>query len=91
MRTAGPATRSPHALFEFRAHPFDVLPSRLVFLHGDGPADPLVTRERCYVFPCPARFRVGRERLPEISREVVDYSSGDLTSRHMVISQEKAA
>jgi len=32
MRTARPAARSAHPFFEFRAHPFDMLPPCLLFL-----------------------------------------------------------
>jgi hypothetical protein len=71
MRTAGPAARSPHPFFELRAHPFDVLPPCLIFLDGDGPADPFVACERRYVFPGCQCFRVGLERLSEISRKVM--------------------
>jgi len=46
MRTARPATSTVAApLLEFRAHRFDMLPPCLIFLDGDGPADPLVARE----------------------------------------------
>ena len=82
MRTARPAARPPHPFFELRAQPFDMLPPRLIFLDGDGPADPLVTRERRYVFPSRQCLRVGRERLSEISRETMYDSSGDLNGCH---------
>ena len=78
MWTAGPAARPPHPFFELRAHPFDMLPPCLIFLDGDGPADPLVARERRYVFPGRQCLRVGRKRLSEISREVMYDSFGDL-------------
>src|SRR5580658_1049721 len=77
MRTARPAARPPDPFFELRAHPFDMLPPRLVFLDRDGPADPLVSRERRYVFPGRQRLHVGRERLSEIGREVMYDSFGD--------------
>jgi hypothetical protein len=86
MRAAGPAARPPHPFFKLRAHPFDMLSPCLIFLDGDCPADPLVARERRYVFPCRPRLRVGRERLSEISREIMYYSSGDLNCCHRVIS-----
>ena len=63
MWTARPAARPPYAFFELRAHPFDMLAPCLIFLDGDGPADPLVARERRYVFPGRQCLRVGRERL----------------------------
>ena len=87
MWTAGPAARAPHPLFEFRAHPFDMLPPCLIFLDGNGPADPLVARERCDVFPSRQCLRVGGERLSEIGRKVMYDSSGDLNGGHRVISQ----
>ena len=86
MRTAGPAARPAHPFFELRAHPFDMLPPCLIFFDGDGPADPLVARERRYVFPCGPCLRVGRERLSEISGEVMYDSSGDSNRSHWVIS-----
>ena len=82
MRTARPAARPPHPFFEFRAHPFDVLPPCLIFLDGDGPADPLVARQRRNVFPRRQRLCVGRERLAEIGRKVMRHSSGDSNSCH---------
>jgi hypothetical protein len=77
MWTPRPAARPPHPFSELRAHPFDMLPPCLIFLHGDGPADPLVARERRYVFPGRQRLRIGRERLSEISRKVMYDSAGD--------------
>src|ERR1700722_9630513 len=91
MRTARPAARPPHPLSELRAHPFDMLPPCLNFLDGDGPADPLVARERRYVFPGRQCLRVGRERLSEISRKIMYDSSGDLNGCHRAISQAKGS
>ena len=89
MRTAGPAARPPHPFFELRAHPFDMLPPCLIFLDGEGPADPLVPRKRRYVFPGRQRLRVGRESLLKISRKVMYDSSRDSNGCHRVISQAK--
>lgn len=61
----------------------------LIFLDRDGPADPLIARERRYVFPGRQCLRVGRERTSEISRKVMYDSSGDSNGRHRVISQAK--
>ncbi len=91
MRTARPAARPPHSFFELRAHPFDVLPPCLIFLHGDGPADPFVARERRYVFPGCQCFRVRLERLSEISRKVMDDALGDSNRCHRVISRPKGS
>ena len=91
MRTARPAARPPRPFFELRAQPFDMLPPCLIFLDGDGPADPLVARERRYVFPSRQCLRVGRERLSEISRKVMYDSSGDLNGCHRAISQAKGS
>jgi hypothetical protein len=63
-----------------------MLPPRLIFLDGDGPADPLVTRERRYVFPGSQRLGVGRKRFSEISRKVMHDASGDSNGCHEVIS-----
>ncbi len=75
MRTARPAARPPHPFFELRAYSFDMLAPCLIFLDGDGPADPFVACERRYVFPGRQCFGVGREALPQISRKVVNDSS----------------
>ena len=91
MRTARPAARPPHPFFEFRAHPFDMLPPCPIILDGDGPADPLVARERRYVFPSRQCLRVGRDRLSEISRKVMYDSSGDSNGCHRVIPQTKGS
>jgi hypothetical protein len=82
MRAAGPAAWPPHPFLELRANSFDMLPPCLILLDGDGPADPLVARERRYVFPRLPRLRVGRERLSEISRELMDDSSGHSNGCH---------
>jgi hypothetical protein len=66
-----------------------MLPPCLIFLDGDGPADPLVPRKRRYVFPDRQRLRVGRERLLEINRKVMYDSSRDSNGCHRVISQAK--
>ena len=89
MRTARPAARPPHPFLKFRANPLDMLPPCLIFLDGDGPADPLVARERRYVFPGRQCLRVGRERFSEISRKIMYDSSGDLNGCHRAISQAK--
>jgi hypothetical protein len=82
MWAARPATRPPHPFFKLRAHPLDMLSPCLIFLDGGGPADPLVARERRYVFPrCPC-LRVAHERFPEITREVMYNSSGDSNGCH---------
>jgi len=88
MWTARPAARPPHPFIELRAHPFHMLPPCLVFLDGDGPADPLVARKWRYVFPGRQRLRVSRQRLSQISRKVVYHSSGDSTSCHRVIPRQ---
>ena len=82
MRAAGPTARPPHPFFKLRAYPFDMLPPCLILFDGDGPADPLVPRERRYVFPCRSCLRVGRERLSEISRKAMYDSSRDSNRCH---------
>src|SRR5260370_37783983 len=91
MRTARPAARPPHPFFELRAHPFEMLPPCLIFLDGDGPADPLVARERRYVFPGRQCLRVGRGRLSEISRKIMNDSSADSNGWHSAIPLTKGA
>jgi len=66
-----------------------MLPPCLIFLDGDGPADPLVARERRYVFPSRQCLRVGRERLSEIGRKIMYDSSGDLNGCHRAIRRLK--
>ncbi len=88
MRATRPAARPPHPFFEFRAHPFDMLASCFVFLHRDGPADPLVAREWREVFPGSQCLHVGGEGIPEVSRKVVHDSLGDSVG-HRLISQAK--
>jgi hypothetical protein len=90
MRAAGPAARPSHPFLKLRAHPFDMLPPCLIFLDGDGPADPLVTRERRYVFPCRQCLRVGRERLSEISGKIMSDSSGDSNGCHRLARRKTA-
>jgi hypothetical protein len=82
MRAAGPAARPPNPFFELRAYPLDMLPPCLIFLDGDGPTYPLVTRERRYVFPCRQCLRVGRERPSEIRGKIMYDSTGDSNRRH---------
>jgi len=91
MRTARPAARPPHPFFELRADPFDMLAPCLIFLDRDGPADPLVARERGYIFPSRECPQVGCERLSEISRKVMYDSSGDSDGGHRVISQAEGS
>ena len=64
MRAARPTAWPTHPFLKLRAHPFDMLTPCLLFLDGDGPADPLVACERRYVFPCCSCLRVGCERRP---------------------------
>jgi hypothetical protein len=68
-----------------------MLPPCLIILDGDGPADPLVARERRYVFPGRQCLRVGGQRLPEISRKIMYDSLGDSNCCHGVISQAKGS
>ena len=87
MRTTRPAARPPHPFFQFRAYPFDMLAPCLVFLHRDGPTDPLVAREWREVFPSRQCLRVGREGVSEISWKVVHDSLGDSIGCHRFISR----
>jgi len=89
MWTARPAARPSRPFFKFRAHPFNMLSPCLILLDGGGPADPLIARERCYVFPSHQCLRVRRERLSEISRDGVYYSSRDSKGCHRVISRDR--
>jgi hypothetical protein len=51
----GPAARPTDSLYEFRAHPLDVLFSGFRFLNRDHPADPFVARKRGNVLSCRER------------------------------------
>lgn len=82
MRATGPAAGAPDAFLQLGADPFDMLAPGLVFLDGDGPANPLVAGERGYVFPSRACLGVGSERFAEIGRELMHDSSGDLNGCH---------
>ena len=77
MRTAGPAAGPAHAFFELGAYSFDMLAPGVIFLDGDGPADPLVARERRYVFPGQQGLGVGCKRFSEIGGEGMDDAGGD--------------
>lgn len=71
MDATGPTTRPAYSLFELRAHPLDMLFSGFRFLDGDGPTDPLVTRERSDIFPFCPRRRISGERLSQIRRQLM--------------------
>lgn len=85
MRATGPAARAPDSFLQLGADPFDVLAPCLIFLDGDGPADPLVPRERSDVFPCRPRLRIGSERVAKIRGKIMDDSFGDANSCHSII------
>ena len=65
------------AFFELGAYSFDMLAPGVIFLDGDGPADPLVARERRYVFPGQQGLGVGCKRFSEIGGEGIDDAGGD--------------
>lgn len=77
VRTPWPATRPAHSFLELRAHPLDVLPSGLRFLHRNHPADPLIARERRNVFPFFPRRRIRKEGFAQIRRHAVHRASRD--------------
>ena len=77
MRTAWPATRPAHSFLEFRAYPFNVLPSGFRFLDGDNPADPLVAREWRNILPFGPRNGIGNENLSQIWWYIVYRARGD--------------
>jgi hypothetical protein len=52
-----------------------MLPPCLIPFDRDGPADPLVSRQGRDVFPSSACLCVGFERLSEIGRKIMNYSS----------------
>jgi hypothetical protein len=63
VRTAWPATRAAHSFFKLRADPLNVLPSGFRSLHGDNPADPLISRQRRNILPFCPRCRVRNEKF----------------------------
>ena len=77
MRTAGPAARTALAFSELCTHALDMLFSCFGLFHGDGPADPFITRERRNVFPCGERGLVGGKGFPQIRRNLVYAAAGD--------------
>ena len=83
MRTARPAARPPRPFFELRAQPFDMLPPCLIFLDGDGPADPLVARERRHVSQAASAFASDASAVRRSAGRLYD-SSGDLNGCHRV-------
>ena len=86
MWAAGPAAWPPHSFLKLRAHSFDMLPPCLIFLDADGPANPLVACERCYVFPCRPCLSVGCERRSEISGKIMYHAPGDSNGCYKVTS-----
>src|SRR3569833_3351043 len=82
MWAARPAARPPHPFLLLRAVSLVMLLLCLVFLDGDGSADLFVARKRRYVFPLSSCLRVTGERFPEITREVMYNTSGDLKVSH---------
>ena len=89
MRTARPAARPPHPFLELGAHSLHMLTPCLIFLHRDGPANPLVACEWRYVFPGRECLCIGRKRLSKISREIMCDSSRDSNRCHRVIRKER--
>lgn len=51
MDAAYPAARTALPFFQLRTHPFNMFFSGFRLLNGDGPTNPLVTRERREAFP----------------------------------------
>src|SRR3989344_448270 len=71
MSATGPTTRSAHSARKLREPLLDSNSSRLRFLARGDPANPLVARERRYVFPQRTCLRRLHERLSQIIRHFV--------------------
>ena len=61
MNTTGPATRPAHSFYKLRTRPLDPVATRLRFLGGDYPANPLIARKRRNIIPC-CSCRRGRSK-----------------------------
>jgi len=77
MRAAGPAAGPPHTFLQLRADPLHVLSAGLRLLDREGPADPLVARERRDVLPLEPRRGVGQQGFAQVRRHRVDYAAGE--------------
>ena len=84
MRAAWPATRPAHPFLQFRAYPFNVLPSGFRFLDGDYPADPFIARERRNVLPLCPRLRVRDENFAQVRRYAEDILNAFVQRGHTV-------
>ena len=63
MNASEPAARPAHPFLEFTVRPSDMILSRLVFLDGGHPADPLIARKGRKVLPDGQCCSIGRESL----------------------------
>ena len=85
MNTAGPATRPAHSALKLGECLLDTDVSRLCFLAGDDPTNPLVACERRNVVPHgPCRRRLIQGLLP-IARHCMHRPAGKLDCRHTLI------
>lgn len=66
MSAAYPAARSAHSFLEFFDCPLDMFLSRLVFLHRNNPAYPLVARKRGNILPRCERLCIGKKAFSQI-------------------------
>ena len=82
MGATGPAAGAADALLQFRTDPLDVLLAGFGFFDGESPADPLVARERGDVFPGPARFGIGGERVAQVCGKSMGDAGGNAKGRH---------
>lgn len=77
MRTPGPAAGPAFPFQKLLSHAFYMLRPRFRLFHNGGPADPLVTRERCKVVPLLQNFRVRGNCLAHVGRDSVNNAGSD--------------
>ena len=85
MPTPRPAARPSLAFLELRDHPAYMLPPRLIFLDRYYPADPLIARQRCDVFPGRPRSSDPHESGAHIGWRGMHYAVGEFVASHAII------
>lgn len=78
MRAARPTAGPTESIFQFLARPADSPLTGCGLLGVVDPTDELIARQRCDVPPggqCP---RMGGERRPQIVRQIVHHTAGDV-------------
>jgi hypothetical protein len=87
---AHPAAWAAFAFVHFVFHHYDMFGSSLGLGAGDGPADPLIPRQRRDVFPYGQHLFVGQNSLPHILRKFVHGAIGKCFRKHTFILAQSA-